>query len=237
VTREVAAAEGIAGGFGAVYDVLKALEDAGRVRRGYFVGVGATQFALPAALELLRTLRDMPEEPETAVIAATDPANPYGTTLKWPASAKASAREAPASAKAPARQAPASANASARQAPAFAKAAAEHAPVADAEGGRAPTRTVGALVVLVNGALAAYIPRGGRQVTAYLPDDEPGRSTVARALARALAHLARDEQRGGLLVAEINGLPPAHHPLAPYLIEAGFNPSAMGFQMRRAVSA
>ena len=54
VTREVAAAEGIAGGFGAVYDVLKALEDAGRVRRGYFVGVGATQFALPPALELLR---------------------------------------------------------------------------------------------------------------------------------------------------------------------------------------
>ena len=49
VTREVAAAEGIVGGFGAVYDVLKALEDAGRVRRGYFVaGVGATQFALPA---------------------------------------------------------------------------------------------------------------------------------------------------------------------------------------------
>ena len=48
VTREVAAAEGIAGGFGAVYDVLKALEDAGRVRRGYFVGVGATQFALLA---------------------------------------------------------------------------------------------------------------------------------------------------------------------------------------------
>ena len=67
VTREVAAAEGIAGGFGAVYDVLKALEDAGRVRRGYFVGgVGATQFALPPALELLRSLRDAPEEPEVA---------------------------------------------------------------------------------------------------------------------------------------------------------------------------
>ena len=67
VTREVAAAEGITGGFGAVYDVLKALEDAGRVRRGYFVGVGATQFALPAALELLRSLRDAPEEPEALV--------------------------------------------------------------------------------------------------------------------------------------------------------------------------
>jgi ATP-dependent helicase Lhr and Lhr-like helicase len=196
VTREVAAAEGIAGGFGAVYDVLKALEDAGRVRRGYFVGVGATQFALPPALELLRTLREMPDEPETVVIAATDPANPYGTTLKW-----------------------------------------EQGPVNEREAGRAPTRTVGALVVLVNGTLAAYVPRGGRQATVYLPEDEPVRSIVARSLARALAGLARDEQRGGLLVGEINGQPPAHHPLAPYLIEAGFNPSAMGFQMRRAAGA
>src|SRR4029453_18274823 len=85
LTREVAGAEGIAGGFSAVYDVLKAMEDAGRIRRGYFVGaVGATQFALPAALELMRSFRDAPEEPETIVLAATDPANPYGTMLKWP---------------------------------------------------------------------------------------------------------------------------------------------------------
>ncbi len=85
ITRDVAGAEGIAGGFGAVYDVLKALEDAGRLRRGYFVGgVGATQFALPAALDLLRSLRDAPEEPEVVTLAATDPANPYGTVLKWP---------------------------------------------------------------------------------------------------------------------------------------------------------
>jgi ATP-dependent Lhr-like helicase len=190
VTREVAAAEGIAGGFGAVYDVLKALEDAGRVRRGYFVGVGATQFALPPALELLRTLRDAPEAPETLTIAATDTANPYGTTLKWP-------------------------------------------DAAEGEAGRAPTRTVGALVVLVNGGLAGYVPRGGRQVSVYLPEDEPARSTVGRALAQSLAGLAREEHRGGLLVGEINGQPPAHHPLAPYLIEAGFTASAMGFQMRR----
>jgi ATP-dependent Lhr-like helicase len=88
-------------------------------------------------------------------------------------------------------------------------------------------------VVLVNGALAAYIPRGGRQVTVYLPEDEPARSTTGRALSRALAKLARDEHRGGLLLAEINGRDPAEHPLARFLIEAGFNPSAMGFQMRR----
>ena len=102
--------------------------------------------------------------------------------------------------------------------------------------GRAPTRTVGALVILVNGALAAYVPRGGRQLVLYLPEDEPARSSIGRALAGALAALARDEQRGGLLVAEVNGQDPARHPIAPFLIEAGFNPSAMGFQMLKSAS-
>jgi ATP-dependent Lhr-like helicase len=204
VTRDLAAAEGIAGGFGAVYDVLKALEDAGRVRRGYFVGgVGATQFALPAALDLLRSLRDVPEEAEVVTLAATDPANPYGTTLRWPAVAHAL----------------------------------EGTPVnADGAAGRQPTRTVGALVVLVNGAFAAYVPRGARELVTNLPDDEPARSTTGRALARALASLARDEHRG-LFIAEINGRDPGLNPLAPFLIEAGFHPSPMGFQMRRAASA
>jgi ATP-dependent helicase Lhr and Lhr-like helicase len=207
VTREVAAAEGITGGFGAVYDVLKALEDAGRVRRGYFAGgVAATQFALPAALELMRSLRDDPAEPEVLTLAATDPANPYGTTLKWPSVDTARAEPGPAEALAEA-------------------------------GGRAPTRTVGARVVLVNGALAAYLPRGGRQIVVYLPEDEPARSSIGRALARALAALARDEQRGGLLVSEVNGHDPARHPIAPYLVEAGFNPSAMGFQMLKSAFA
>jgi ATP-dependent Lhr-like helicase len=85
VTRETVAAESVAGGFSAVYQVLKAMEDAGRIRRGYFVaGLGAAQFALPAALDLLRSMRDVPEEPRTVVMAATDPANPYGAITKWP---------------------------------------------------------------------------------------------------------------------------------------------------------
>ncbi|HTM24364.1 MAG TPA: DEAD/DEAH box helicase [Vicinamibacterales bacterium] len=214
VTREIAAAEGIAGGFGAVYDVLKALEDAGRVRRGYFVGgVGATQFAVPAALDLLRSFRDVPGEPEVVTLSATDPANPYGTTLRWPAFVKTAAGRA------------------------LDEAPAKQVDVAAPDAGRAPTRTVGALVVIVNGALAAYIPRGGRQIVAYLPEDEPARSTTGRALARALAELARDERRGGLFIADINGHDPALHPLSPFLIEAGFNPSAMGFQMRKAAFA
>jgi ATP-dependent Lhr-like helicase len=87
LTRESVAAENVPGGFSAVYDVLKALENSGRVRRGYFVGgLGATQFALPAAVDLLRQLRNEPpaEKPEFVQLAATDPANPYGSVLRWP---------------------------------------------------------------------------------------------------------------------------------------------------------
>ncbi|MGB8258819.1 MAG: helicase-related protein, partial [Terracidiphilus sp.] len=85
--REAVMAENVPGGFSAVYDVLKAMEEAGRIRRGYFVaGLGAAQFALPAAVDLLRQLRaDPPEErPEFVRLAASDPANPYGSVLRWP---------------------------------------------------------------------------------------------------------------------------------------------------------
>ena len=58
VFRETAHAEGLVGGFSAVYDVLKAMEESGKVRRGYFAAdLGATQFAMPAAVDLLRSLR------------------------------------------------------------------------------------------------------------------------------------------------------------------------------------
>ena len=88
VFRETAHAEGLVGGFSAVYDVLKALEESGRVRRGYFAAdLGATQFAMPAAVDLLRSLRVKRDgdKSEMLMLAATDPANPYGSLLKWPA--------------------------------------------------------------------------------------------------------------------------------------------------------
>ena len=87
VFRETAHAENLPGGFSAIYDVMKALEESGKIRRGYFAAeLGATQFALPAALDLLRSLRTKrPDtDPEMIVLAATDPANPYGALLKWP---------------------------------------------------------------------------------------------------------------------------------------------------------
>jgi ATP-dependent Lhr-like helicase len=84
VTREGAAAEGIVGGYASVYPVLRAMEESGRARRGYFVaGLGAAQFALPGAVDRLRAARD-DDEPSVRILAATDPAQPYGAALAWP---------------------------------------------------------------------------------------------------------------------------------------------------------
>ena len=95
VTRETALGEGAEGGFAGVYPVLKALEERGEARRGYFVaGLGAAQFALPGAVDRLRA--DRAPEPDAApvVLAATDPAQPYGAALAWPPSPGRPARTA-----------------------------------------------------------------------------------------------------------------------------------------------
>ena len=194
VTREAVAIENLPGGFSAVYSVLKAMEDAGRVRRGYFVaGLGATQFAVPAALDLLRSLRDDSETDgqHGIFLAATDPANPYGAVLRWPDSRGANG----------------------------------------ARDGRGPTRSAGAGVVLVNGSLAAYLARADRQFLTYLPEDEPARSNAARALARTLFEVATTgTDRVGMFIAELDGTPAVGHPLAPFLLEAGFARRGHGFQ-------
>jgi ATP-dependent Lhr-like helicase len=192
VTRETVAAEAIAGGFSVVYQVLKAMEESGRLRRGYFVaGLGAAQFALPAAVDLLRSMRELPDTPRTSVLAATDPANPYGAIVKWPESA-------------------------------------------DADGGRGPTRSVGALVILVDGAAAAYLRRGDRELLLFLPADEPRRSQVGRAVARMLMQLAgsRDVGHRGMLISAINGATASQHPAARLFLEEGFAATAMGLQAR-----
>jgi ATP-dependent Lhr-like helicase len=93
VTRDGVRGEGIPGGYGAVYGELKALETLGLCRRGYFVeGLGGAQFALGGAVERLRELRPQDgEEPEPLVLAAADPAQPYGAALPWPKRAGARA--------------------------------------------------------------------------------------------------------------------------------------------------
>jgi ATP-dependent Lhr-like helicase len=87
------------------------------------------------------------------------------------------------------------------------------------------------MVIMVNGALGAYISRGARQLQVFLPEDEPARSTIGRGVAGRLAALAR---QGAMLIEEVSGIPTAEHPIAPFLTAAGFTPSAMGFMMRRA---
>jgi len=85
VTRGTAVSEHTPGGFAGVYAVLKAFEESGRCRRGYFVdGLGGAQFALPGAVERMRGMIDRPRMPQTNVLAAADPANPYGAALAWP---------------------------------------------------------------------------------------------------------------------------------------------------------
>jgi hypothetical protein len=98
---------------------------------------------------------------------------------------------------------------------------------------------VGATVLLVNGSLAGYVGRGGRQILSFLPDDEPARSVAARALAARLAAMAGEGvgRGGGLLIAQIDGTPAEEHPLATFLHGAGFVASAMGLQLPRRTPA
>jgi ATP-dependent Lhr-like helicase len=200
--RESVAAENVPGGFSAVYDVLKALEESGRIRRGYFVaGLGATQFALPAAVDLLRQLRTAPpeEKPEFVQLAAADPANPYGSVLRWP-----------------------------------------ELPVADEDSESAPrllTRSAYAEVILRNGQLVAWLRRGNPNVLVFLPPEEPERSQAASGLAHFLCARGQERMRGGshqgVLITTINGQPVAAHPMARFLMDAGFHPGPLGMHLRR----
>jgi ATP-dependent Lhr-like helicase len=196
VFRETAHAEGLSGGFSAIYDVLKAMEESGQVRRGYFAAdLGATQFALPAAVELLRSLRVQQDgaKAEVVELAATDPANPYGALLRWPS-------------------------------------------VSDT----LLTRSVGARVILCDGALTAYLRRGNPNVQVFLPEAEPQRSHVARAVAGRLARRVMEraeegDERAGMLISTVNGVPVAEHAMAEHLMEAGFSAGATGFYVRKKV--
>jgi ATP-dependent Lhr-like helicase len=200
--REQVAAENVPGGFSAVYDVLKALEESGRIRRGYFVaGLGATQFALPAAIDLLRQLRTAPpdEKPEFVQLAATDPANPYGSVLRWP-----------------------------------------DLPVVEEDSETAPrvlTRAAYAEVILRNGQLVAWLRRGNPNLLVFLPAEEPERSQAAAGLAHFLCTRGQERLHGasqqGVLITTINGQPVAAHPMARFLMDAGFHPGPLGMHLRR----
>jgi ATP-dependent Lhr-like helicase len=214
--REHVAAENVPGGFSAVYDVLKALEESGRIRRGYFVGgLGATQFALPAAVDLLRQLRTEPpaEKPEFVQLAATDPANPYGSVLRWP--------DLPVAEEFSETGAPADRSSSAGR---------ESAP-------RVLTRATYAEVILRNGQLVAWLKRGNPNLLVFLPAEEPERSQAAAGLAHFLCARGQERMRAnsheGVLIMTINGQPVAAHPMARFLMDAGFHPGPLGMHLRR----
>ena len=100
LVREAVLAEGLEGGFSAIYPMLRALEEAGRIRRGYFVaGLGAAQFALPGALDRLRAVREPAgargDPPDVHLLAAADPANPYGAAVPWPRRGESDRRPLP----------------------------------------------------------------------------------------------------------------------------------------------
>lgn len=218
LTREAAHAEGLDGGFSAIYPILKALEDAGKVRRGYFVeGRGATQFALPGALDRLRALREPEEEPRAVVLAATDPANPYGTALPWPGSSElavpGSELEEP----------------DAEQVTAKLKRGAKNAEPSR----RRASRSAGAQVILVDGALAGWMGRGERNLLAYL-DQVPDRSPreVAAEMARVLADQVGRGGRRAVFVKEVNGQPAQDSVLGAALVEAGFTFGPHGYMKR-----
>ena len=228
VLRETAIAENVPRGYPTIYPALKTMEDGGWVRRGMFVaGLGAAQFAMPAAVDMLRGLRSEQETPEALFLAATDPANPYGALLPWPRRdgipAEPENSDSPASDRVsnePAEQTTAQLSANAAGLTT-----------------RMMSRTSGAGVILVNGNLTAFLRRRSQEVQVFLPESEPDRTRFARELAKKLAEVAirRQGRKTGLLIGTINGEPARLHFLARFLEESGFVNTAIGFQMRRIV--
>jgi ATP-dependent Lhr-like helicase len=204
--RGAAAAERVTGGFGALYPVLRALEDAGQCRRGYFVeGLGAAQFALPGAVDRMRAMADAARSaaivtdpwdvgapsgrdrpgPRITVLAAADPANAYGAALPWP--------DRPG----------------------------------ETPGGHRPGRKAGALGVLADGELVLYVERGGKTLLSWT--SEPALLEPASA---ALATAVRSGALGRLTVERADGGGVYDSPLARALESAGFRPTPRGLRLR-----
>jgi ATP-dependent Lhr-like helicase len=208
VTRGAVMAEHVPGGYAAVYPVLKAFEETGRARRGYFVeGLGGAQFAMAGAVDRMRAMAQSggtnarrPESPwqppvpggwrerrrgmedsAALVLAAADPANPYGAALPWP----------------------------------------EHS------GTHRPGRKAGALVVLVDGDLALYVERGGKSLLSWADG-----ATSLQPAVDALALAVRDGMLGKLAVERADGEAVLTSPLGSALEQAGFRPTPRGLRLR-----
>ncbi|OFU54186.1 DEAD/DEAH box helicase [Corynebacterium sp. HMSC11D10] len=167
VTRGSVVAEEILGGFALAYKTLSGFEESGKAMRGYLVeGLGASQFSTPATIDRLRGHQDTDDvvgwpsgarDPQVHVLAATDPSNPYGAALPWPA--------------------------------------------------QGPTRSAGAMVVLVDGLLAAHITRGGRTMTTFFDFFPDGVGDPMPLVVDALTQAVRAGRMQPLSVEKLNGGP------------------------------
>jgi len=199
VSRDVMNLEAMRGGWSAIYPVLRAMEEAGKVRRGHFVeGCAGAQFAMAGAVDRLRAARAAnfargegvhESEADSALLAAADPAQPFGALLPWPKAAADSAR---------------------------------------------PRRAAGARVLLIDGALAAWLDRAGRKLWTF-----PGRAESApRAfqIAVGLREIFRDRRRAALRIEEIDGAPALRFPHAADFIRAGFRMGYRALELERHAS-
>ncbi|CEA06796.1 ATP-dependent RNA helicase DeaD [Arthrobacter saudimassiliensis] len=186
VTRGSVASEGTPGGFALLYKVLARLEEQGRCRRGYFIEqLGAAQFAVPATVDRLRSFSHDADlhrtEPKAVALAATDPANPYGAALPWPAT----------------------------------------------DSGHRPGRKAGALVVLLDGALALYVERGGKTLLTFTEDP-----SELELCAQALVGIIRRGAAEKMAVEKVNGADILDTPVAQALTAAGFYTTPRGLRYR-----
>lgn len=217
VTRGAAVAEGVLGGFALVYKTLRGFEESGRARRGYFVErLGAAQFAAPGAVDRLRALVDPAAEPDDAT------AGPAGAALAgFAVGAPAAGAARPSG-----RREHGPALVLAATDPANAYGAALPWPEPPGEGSHRAARKAGAMVVLVDGELVAYVERGGKTVLVY-HDDESRLELAARALASIV--VAGRVRR--LAVESVNGAFVLGTPFGRALGAAGFGETPRGVRL------
>ena len=231
VIRGAAATERVPGGFGALYPVLRAMEETGQCRRGYFVeGLGAAQFALPGAVDRMRAMSESVLDATSGPAGRADLASAPGHTAGLTVGADRAAGVWPADPwAAPAARAEPVALVLAAADPANAYGAALPWPPRPDEtpGGHRPGRKAGALVVLVSGLLVLYVERGGKTLLSWTAD--PALLGPATA---ALAAAVRAGALGKLTVERADGAGVYDSPLAQALESAGFRPTPRGLRLR-----
>ncbi len=239
LTRGSVVAEGVPGGYAGVYRVLAGAEEAGRVRRGYVVeGLGAAQFGTAGAIDRLRAMDgdlDRPgREPEVVLLAATDPANPYGAAVPWPDRAGASTDGVRPGAD-EGRPGPGAEDTTSSTSPAPTPAPVAGVAATGAPGSHRPGRKAGAMVVLVDGALVLYLERGGRSALTADPPPHLPADQVWQAVASRLVDAVRSGSLRGLTVARVDGETAlgSDAPLARALVGAGFHTAPQGLRLRR----